>query len=90
MYKIEVWNEFIGNLIQANFKEHQKTKEYQYIKNREDHIDEMLTTNLTEDEKVMVDEVLFELGTAKEHEANGMYAQGMKDCVMVLKELGVI
>ena len=90
MYKTEVWNKFIGSLIEANFKEHQKTKEYEYLKNREEHIDEMLTTNLTTDEKVMVDEVLSELGMARDHESKKLYEQGIKDCVMILKELGVV
>ena len=49
-----------------------------------------LTTNLTIDEKIMVDEVLFELGMAKDHESQRLYEQGMKDCVMILRKLRVI
>ncbi len=90
MDKKSVWNDFVENLIDFNVAEYEKTQEYQLRHNRELHIDEMLTTNLTKREKVMVEEVLFELGTASECDAVRLYQQGMKDCVMVLKQLGVI
>ena len=38
----------------------------------------------------MVDEVLFELGVAAEREAELLYRQGLKDCVWLLKNLGVL
>ena len=50
----------------------------------------MLTTNLTKDEKDMVEEVLFEFGLAAEHETELLYQQGLKDCVWLLKNLGVL
>ena len=50
----------------------------------------MLTTNLTKEEKVMVEEVLFELGVAADHESESLYQQGLKDCVWLLKNLGVL
>ncbi len=90
MKKTKEWNEFIYQLVEANIKDFQDTKEYEYFHNRELHLDEMLNTNLTKDEKEMVEEVMFELGVAQDHRENKLYEQGMKDCVMILKELGVI
>lgn len=90
MTKTEVWQEFLDSLLEYNIKEHHKTKEYEYFHKRFLHIDEMLTTNLTKDEKVMVEEVLFELGLVQEYETRQMYEKGMKDCVLILKNLGAI
>ncbi len=55
-----------------------------------DLIDEMLDTNLTKTEKVMVEEVLFEIGAKQEHNASILYQNGMRDCVCILKKLGVL
>lgn len=84
------WNEFLRNVLSCAQKNLQATKEYQYLEKRQEEIDEMLTTNLTKDEKVMVDEVLFELGVAAEHETELLYRQGLKDCVWLLKNLGLL
>lgn len=51
MSKNEEWNEFLSNLLSCSLKNLQTTKEYEYQKQRREHIDEMLTTNLTKDEK---------------------------------------
>lgn len=84
------WNELLGTLLSCALKNLQATKEYQYLEIRQEEIDEMLTTNLTKDEKVMVDEVLFELGVAAEHETELLYRQGLKDCVWLLKNLELL
>ena len=90
MSKNEEWNEFLSNLLSCSLKNLQTTKEYEYQKQRREHIDEMQTTNLTKDEKDMVEEVLFEFGLAAEHETELLYQQGLKDCVWLLKNLGVL
>ena len=90
MTRNEEWNEFLGNLLSCALKNFQATKEYEYQEKRQEEIDEMLTTNLTKDEKVMVDEVLYELGLAEEHETELIYRQGLKDCVWLLKNLGLL
>lgn len=90
MSKHEEWNEFLGNLLSCNLKGLQTTREYEYRRERQEHIDEMLTTNLTSDQKNMVDEVLYELGLEAEHETETLYRQGLMDCVWLLKNLGVL
>lgn len=90
MTRNEEWNEFLGNLLSCALKNLQATKEYQYLEKRQEEIDEMLTTNLTKNEKVKVDEVLYELGLAEEHETELLYRQGIKDCVWLLKNLGLL
>lgn len=88
--KNTVWNDFIDHLIEQNFQDYKKTKESVLWSNHMEHIDEMLNTNLTKDEKTLVEEVLFETGEQQEHYAGILYQKGMKDCVCILKNLGVI
>ena len=90
MSKDEEWNEFLGNLLSCALKELQATKEYEYRRKQQEHIDEMLTTNLTRDQKDMIDEVLFELGVAQEREAELVYRQGLKDCIWLINNLGLL
>ncbi|KAA3388034.1 hypothetical protein [Akkermansia muciniphila] len=90
MYKDEKWNEFLNNLLSCALKNLQATKEYEYRRKRQEHIDEMLTTNLTRDQKDMIDEVLFEFGLVQERETELLYRQGLKDCVWVLNKLGLL
>lgn len=90
MNKDEEWNEFLGNLLSCALKNVQSTKEYEYRRKQQEHIDEMLTTNLTSDQKDMIDEVLFEFGLAQEHETELLYRQGLKDCVWLLKNMGLL
>jgi len=84
------WNEFLNNLLSNAITDHKKSEEYKHIKQRQEHIDEMLTTNLMEDQKAFVDEVIFELGLIAERETEVVYRQGFKDCVWLMKELGMV
>ena len=90
MSKNEEWNEFLTKMLACALKNLQATQEYECREQRRKQIDEMLTTNLTYDEKDLVDEVLFELGSAAKHETELLYQQGLKDCVWLLKSLGVL
>ena len=90
MNRNEEWNELLSNLLSCALKNLQATREYEYRRQRQEQLDEMLTTNLTKEEKVMVEEVLFELGVAADHESESLYQQGLKDCVWLLKNLGVL
>ena len=84
------WNEFLDNLLSDAIREHEASKESEYLRQRKATIDEMLTTNLNADEKLFVDEILFELGLAAERETEIGYRRGLRDCVWILKNLGVI
>ena len=86
----EEWNEFLDHLITNAIEEHKKSKEYEYRRERQNQIDEFLTTNLTSDQKGFVDEILFELGAVAERESEVVYRQGLKECVWLLKTLGVL
>ena len=81
------WNEFLNNLLSNAIAEYKDSEEYKHIKQRKERIDEMLTTNLTQDEKEFVEETLFELCLMVERETEVAYYQGIKDGVWLLKNL---
>ena len=84
------WNEFLNNLLSNAIAEYKNSEEYKHIKQRKEHIDEMLTTNLTEDEKEFVEEILFQLALMAERETEIVYHQGIKDGIWLLKRLGLV
>ena len=84
------WNEFLDNLLSNAIAGHKSSKEYEYLKQRQEQIDESLATNLTADQKIFVEEILFELGLATARETEIVYQQGLKDCVWLLRNLGVL
>ena len=84
------WNEFLEKLMACTVENFKGTKEYEYQQQRRGQIDDMFTTNLIADEKSLVDEVLFELGVNADYKTQRLYQQGMRDCVWLLKNLGVL
>lgn len=90
MSKKEEWNEFLSNLLNNAIQEYKQTKEYEYLKLQQNEIDRLLHDNLTEDQKELVEECIYDIGVASGHETEMFYQQGMKDCVWLLKNLGVI
>jgi len=86
----EEWSAFLKNLTFNAVAQHKNSEGYNYIKKRKEYIDEMLTTHLAEDEKQFVEEILLELGLIAEHEIAFVYNQGVKDCIFLLKNLGVL
>ena len=86
----EEWNEFLSNLLSNAIAGYKNSKEYEYRKQFQKQIDEFLTTNLTCDQKTSIEEILFEFGTAAERESEVVYQQGLRDCVWLLKSLGVL
>ena len=84
------WIEFLHSLLSNAIAEHKSSKEYEYLRLRQEQIDELLTDGLTENDKAFVEDVLFELGVIAEREAEVVYQQGLKDCIWLLKRLGVL
>ena len=83
-------NEFLNCLLSNAIQKHMDSKEWDYLKRRKIQIDEILTANLTADQKTLVEEIQFELGLAAERETEIVYHQGLQDCVWLLKNLGVL
>ena len=84
------WNEFTNKMLSNAIEDYRNSEEYKHIKEKKEHINEMLTNNLMKDEKEFVEEVVFELGMMSERETEVVYRQGFKDCVWLLKNLGLV
>jgi len=84
------WNEFLNNMTTVGLEEYKKSKEYEYLDDKLKEMDNLLCNELTEDQKICVDEVMFEIGVASDREKEILYKQGIKDCIFILKELKVL
>lgn len=86
----EEWNEFLENLRFNAIGKYKETPEFEYIKKQQDEIDMIFRDNLTADQKEMVEECLFDLLLIADRESEVVYRQGLRDCVWLLKSLGVL
>ena len=84
------WNAFLDNLLFAALTEYQKSPEREHAKYQRGQIDELLQNNLVEDDRVFVEEVLEDLAHITDNEILFAYRQGFRDCVWVLRELGLV
>ena len=86
----EGWNEFLGNMINCTTSTYKKSTEYEYIRKKQEDIYMLFHDNLDIDERGFVEECIFELGLMANRESEILYRQGMRDCIFILKELGVL
>jgi hypothetical protein len=86
----EEWDEFVNNLLSNAMQEYRKTKEYEYLQKQNDEIELLFRDNLTANQREMVEECLLDIYIAAENETEIFYKQGIKDCVWLLKNLGVL
>lgn len=88
--RIEAWNELLENLSACAVKKYQTSVEYRYWKQRLEQIDEFLTTNLTADQKILVEEILFEIGATEKRQQEILYKQGIMDGIWMLKQMEIL
>ncbi len=82
------WDAFTQTLVARAVGNYRSSEEYTYYRHRAKDIDELLTNSLCEDEKELVDEILFELDAAADRETEVIYRQGLRDGITILKILG--
>jgi len=84
----EELNAFINTLCcNADTDVYQRTPEYyQWIEKRDD----FLKAPWTEEQKPLVEEILFEANEMAEQKAQVVYLQGYKDFAALLKNVGVL
>ena len=88
MSRAQEWDEFLDNLFAGAVAGYKNSREYELLRKRQEQLDELLTTNLSADDKAFVEEILFEVNLIAEREAEAVYHQGIKDCIWLLKNLG--
>ena len=86
----EEWDSFVQTLVAHAVGNYRNSNEYTYYRHRSKDIDELLSNSLCEDEKELVDKVLFELSAAAERETEVVYRQGLQDGIFILRSLGVL
>lgn len=86
----EEWQELLNYLISNAIEMYKSSKEYEGIKKQYNEMDSLLRDKFTVNQKGLIEECIYEIGLAAEHESEVVYQQGMKDCVWLLKNLGVI
>ena len=84
----EQWTEFLSTLCSNAIVGFRNSKEYEYLKQQREHINELLTAKLSEADQAFAEDVLFDLGVIAEHETEVVYQQGIKDGIWLLKNLG--
>lgn len=84
------WEAFTQTLVARAIGNYRNSEEYTYYRHRAKDIDELLSNSLCEDEKDLVDKVLFELDAAADRETEVVYRQGLRDGVFILKSLGML
>ncbi len=82
------WEAFTQTLVARAIGSYRNSEEYTYYQHRAKDIDELLTNSLCEDEKELVNEILFELDAAADRKTEIVYRQGLRDGVTILKILG--
>lgn len=90
MDRTEEWIFFIAQLQESALKEYHGTREYELRKTRQAHLDDMMSNELTAEQRGFMEEILFEIISFHDRESDLLYQQGMKDCVWLLKNLGVL
>ncbi len=86
----EELNEFWGNLFNNALKDYETTKEYEYLKEKQEQLDTQIFEAYPEDKNPLLYNFAFEIGLDAERKTEFIYRQGLKDCVFLLKELGVL
>ena len=86
----EEWNEFLSNLFTNALVEYQDSNESKFLKEKREQIDKRLSENHLEEKEKFYDDFMFETGLDAERKTESLYRKGLKDCIYILKELGVL
>lgn len=90
MNRCEEWRFFIEQLQESALTEYHSTREYGLRKMRQEHLDDMLSNELSADQRTFIEEILYEIISFHDREADLLYQQGLKDSVWMLRTLGVL
>lgn len=86
----EEYDAFLDRLFACACARYYDTQEYRCQTSRQKQLDALLNSDLTSQQKTLVDEVLYELSLSAERQSEIAYRQGLRDGVWLLKNLGVL
>ena len=81
---------FLENLFNNALEKYHDSKEHGFSKEKREQLDERMFKAYPEKDYPLVYEFAFELGLDMERKNEYIYRQGLKDCVFLLKELGIL
>ncbi len=84
------WNEFLNDRMESHWHTFTATPEGQRRKEAEERTDEFLTTQFSKADRLLVEELLSAFLLRSAEDERRLYEQGMKDCVQILKQIGVL
>ena len=86
----EEWNEFLENLFSNALESYRDSKEYKYLKEKQEQMNMRALGKSYNDVQAFLEEYTFEMGLDDERKTEFVYRQGIKDCVWILKNLGLV
>jgi hypothetical protein len=86
----EEWSEFLGHLFNNALKDYRTTKEHEFLEEKREQLDAQVFEAYPEDKNPLLYSFAFETGPGAERKTEYIYRQGLKDCVFLLKELGIL
>jgi len=84
------WNEFLDNMFNNAIENYKGTEEYVEQKRFREEVDTFIKTELSTEHSEYLEENLFDLSVSVEKQAKAVYRQGVNDCIMILKNLGIL
>ena len=85
----EQLNEFMENLFENALETYKNTKEYIFLQEKQEQFKERLIEKESANDEFL-ENYAFEIGLDAERKNEFVYQQGMKDCVWLLKSIGVL
>jgi len=86
----EEWNEFMENLFGNALKDYQDTNEYKFLREKREQLDNQIIEKYPDDKQAFYEKFAFEMALDEERKTEFVYRKGLKDCVFILKELGIL
>lgn len=84
------WNDFLENLFTNAVTQYEGTKECEYLKEKQQQLNARIDEKQLDGSREFLENCIFEMGLDDERKSEFVYRQGMKDCVWLLKNLGVL
>lgn len=86
----DYWEEFISEYCENQRSAYMKTEAGRHRRATDLANYELLENNLTHDQRVMVDDIMFDRCVALEKEGERLYQQGLKDGIWLVQKLGML
>ena len=84
----EEFSEFIEDSFNAAWENYRQTKEYELMREKREQMD--VRFEALGEYRTVLEECAFQIGADADRRLEFVYRSGLKDCIFILKELGVL